>query len=151
MVMVDVDMNELVQRAMEDLMPNTNGRRVEFVIGDLPHVTGDPTMCLQVLMNLLSNAIKFTGKKDMASIEVGYQLSGNMYRFFVKDNGAGFDMQYAERLFGVFQRMHSAEDFEGVGVGLALVQRIVKRHGGTVWAEGEKNKGATFYFTLPEG
>ena len=149
MITVGVDMNELVQRAIEDLKPITEGRKVEFVAKDLPPVQGDSTMCFQVWMNLLSNAVKFTGKKESAVIEVGYQPGGNQNTFFVKDNGAGFDMQYADRLFGVFQRMHSPDEFEGVGVGLALVERIVKRHGGTVWAEGEKEKGATFYFTLP--
>jgi PAS domain S-box-containing protein len=149
MVTVEVDMNELVQRVIEDLKPTTDGRNVAFLVKDLPPVQGDSTMCLQVLMNLLSNAIKFTGKKEAAVIEVGYRPGRNQNTFFVKDNGAGFDMQYTDRLFGVFQRMHSSEDFEGVGVGLALVKRIVKRHGGTVWAEGEKEKGATFYFTLP--
>ena len=149
MITVGLDMNELVQRAIEDLKPITEGRKVEFVVKDLPPVQGDSTMCLQVWMNLLSNAVKFTGKKESAVIEVGYWPGENQNTFFVKDNGAGFDMQYAGRLFGVFQRMHSPDEFEGVGVGLALVERIVKRHGGTVWAEGEKEKGATFYFTLP--
>ena len=122
---------------------------MEFVVKDLQPVQGDSTMCFQVWMNLLSNAVKFTGKKESAVIEVGCRPEGNQNTFFVKDNGDGFDMQYAGRLFGVFQRMHPPDEFEGVGVGLALVERIVKRHGGTVWAEGEKEKGATFYFTLP--
>ncbi len=127
-----------------------NGRDIAWTIGDLPPVHGDPVMYYQVWVNLLSNAVKFTGKKEAAVIEVGHLPGESDNTYFVKDNGAGFDMQYVDRLFGVFRRLHSPEDFEGVGVGLALVQRIIRRYGGTVWAEGEVDKGATFYFTLPE-
>ncbi len=147
MTETEVDMNALVRQTVGELEPATSGRRVEFNISDLPPVHGDPLMWHQVWMNLLSNAVKFTGKKETGVIEVGCRSVGNGNIYFVKDNGAGFDMKYADRLFGVFRRLHSPEDFEGVGVGLALVQRIVRRHGGSVWAEGEVDKGATFYFT----
>ncbi len=149
MTETEVDMNALVRQAVGELEPATSGRRVEFNISDLPPVHGDPLMWHQVWMNLLSNAVKFTGKKETGVIEVGCRSVENGNIYFVKDNGAGFDMKYADRLFGVFRRLHSPEDFEGVGVGLALVQRIVRRHGGSVWAEGEVDKGATFYFTVP--
>ena len=107
-------------------------------------------MIRQVLVNLLSNAVKFTGVKRQASIEIGCSEKGTERNtYYVKDNGAGFDMKYIDKLFGVFQRLHSTKEFEGTGVGLAIVQRIVQRHGGRVWAESKINEGATFHFTLP--
>jgi light-regulated signal transduction histidine kinase (bacteriophytochrome) len=106
-------------------------------------------MIHQVLVNLLSNALKFTRVRDVAVIEMGYRLEGGNGIYYVKDNGAGFDMRYVDKLFGVFQRLHTTEEFEGTGIGLALVHRIITRHGGKVWAEGAVNQGACFYFTLP--
>jgi signal transduction histidine kinase len=125
------------------------GRRVEFRVDPLPPCDGDPSLLKQVFTNLLSNALKFTRQRDPAIIEVKAVQENGECIVTVQDNGAGFDMRYAQRLFGVFHRLHSAEQFEGTGVGLSIVQRIVQRHGGRVWAEAEIEKGAHFSFTLP--
>jgi light-regulated signal transduction histidine kinase (bacteriophytochrome) len=116
----------------------------------LPPAVGDPAMVGQVWVNLLSNALKFSSKRERAIVEVGCQESKDERErvYYVRDNGAGFDMRYAGRLFGVFQRLHGKQEFEGTGVGLAIVQRVIHRHGGRVWGEGEVDGGATFYFTL---
>jgi light-regulated signal transduction histidine kinase (bacteriophytochrome) len=145
-----IDMNELARSVFDELQCATPERNIECSLKPLRPARGDRTMIRQVLVNLLSNAIKFTRPANTASIEIGCS-SNQTHRnaYYVKDNGAGFDMQYYDKLFGVFQRLHSAKEFEGTGVGLAIVQRIVQRHGGRVWAEGKVNEGATFYFTLP--
>lgn len=138
---------DLVSSVVQSLQA-THGRRVELRIGELPPCRADPGLLKQVWFNLLDNAMKYTGKRDPAIIEVGFVPDSNPLVYYVKDNGVGFDMRYSHKLFGVFQRLHRAEDYEGTGVGLAIVQRIVQRHGGRVWAEAEPDRGATFFFTL---
>lgn len=142
---------EIVRQIVDDdLREERERRQIEFNIGELPTVEADPLLLRQVYVNLLANAVKFTGKCDVARIDVGATQENGDVVYFVKDNGAGFDPQYKQKLFGVFQRLHRPEDYEGTGVGLAIVQRVVSRHGGRVWADGAVNQGATFYFTLGE-
>jgi len=141
-------LSSLLEEALADLQPEMAGREIEWRIGKLPFVECDPALVKQVFANLLSNALKFTRPQEHAVIEVGATTQDGRAVIFVRDNGVGFSMKYVDKLFGVFQRLHRAEDFEGTGIGLATVQRIVHKHGGRVWAEGELNKGATFYFTL---
>lgn len=144
-----VDLNRLVEEARAGLAAATEGRRIDWTVAMLPTVKGDAAMLRQALVNLLSNAVKYSRRRDPATIEVGHAgKEGGRIIFFVRDNGAGFDMQYAGKLFGVFQRLHRTEDFEGTGIGLASVRRIIERHGGRVWAESQIDAGATFYFTL---
>ena len=140
---------ELVRRALDELRTETNGRQVEFAIAEMPECQADQNLLKQVWINLLSNALKYTRQRDLARIEIGWKKENDEQVFFVKDNGVGFDMKYAHKLFGIFQRLHRAEDYEGTGVGLAIVQRIVHRHGGRAWAEGQVDEGAVFYFSLP--
>jgi len=138
----------IVQEVLDELRPQQEGRQIELRIGELPPCEADSALLKQVWVNLLSNAIKYTRDRKPAIVEAGcaHENGGNVY--FVRDNGAGFDMQFAGKLFGVFQRLHRADEFEGTGVGLAIVQRIVQRHGGRVWAESQVDQGTTFYFTL---
>ena len=142
------DMSLLVQQILAELKPDIVDREIEWRIGDLPSLECDPTLMKQVLSNLISNAVKFTRKRSPAVIEIGQTARNGVPVIFIRDNGEGFDMQYVDKLFGLFQRLHRMEEFEGTGVGLAIVQRIINRHGGSVWAEGELNRGATFYFSL---
>ena len=143
-----VNMAQLVQDALDESGPQREGRQFEWRIGDLPPCQGDPGLLKQVWVNLLSNAIKYSRGCEPGIVSVGCVSEDGEQVYFVRDNGAGFDMQYAGKLFGVFQRLHRSDQFEGTGVGLAIVQRIVDRHGGRVWAEGEEGRGATFHFTL---
>jgi len=141
-------LNSIVEEVLTDLKPETAERQIEWKVGKLPFVECDPALMKQVFANLLSNAVKFTRTRERALIEVGGMKQNGAPAVFVRDNGVGFNMKYADKLFGVFQRLHRAEDFEGTGVGLATVQRIIHKHSGHVWAEGELDKGATFYFSL---
>ncbi len=145
-----VNLGELVQDVIRELEPETLGRVIHWHVADLPVVTGDRVMLRMVLVNLILNALKFTRPREQAEIEIGCQLGQGETVVFVRDNGVGFDMQYVDKLFGVFQRLHRADEFEGTGIGLANVRRIISRHGGKTWAEGAVNQGATFYFSLPQ-
>jgi PAS domain S-box-containing protein len=143
-----IDTDTLVRDTLEELGPSRSGRRVDVEIGALPVCIGDPAMLRQVWLNLLSNAFKYTQRREHAKIEIGCARADDGEAFFVRDNGTGFDMRHAGKLFGVFQRLHRSDEFEGTGVGLAIVQRIVHRHGGRVWAEAAVDRGATFHFTV---
>ncbi len=146
----NIDMKELALSVFEELQLDTPDHVPQLNMEALPPASGDRSLMREVFINLLSNAIKFTKGKELALIEVGGREEGNEVIYYVKDNGAGFDMRFVGKLFGVFQRLHTTEEFEGTGVGLAIVQRIVYRHGGRVWAEGKVGEGATFYFALPK-
>lgn len=144
-----IDMEALAREVLDELLPGAAGRELKVEIGGIPPAKGDRAMMRQVFVNLLSNAIKFSRAKPIPTIKVGAAAGRGEVVYFVQDNGAGFDMHYADRLFGVFQRLHTAEEFEGTGIGLAIVKRIITRHGGRVWAESKLNEGATFYFAMP--
>jgi len=144
-----IDMEGLAREVVDELRPSVDHSKLQLEIEAIPPATGDRAMMHQVFVNLLSNAIKFSRYKEPAMIKVGGSLDGSEAIYFVRDNGAGFDMRYAEKLFGVFQRLHGVNEFEGTGIGLAIVKRIVNRHGGRVWAEGKVNEGATIYFSIP--
>jgi PAS domain S-box-containing protein len=142
-----VSTGNIVNQVLHNARQQALGRTVSVVIGNLPSISGDAALLKQVFTNLIDNAFKYTRLRDDAVVEIGSRKMDNELVFFVRDNGVGFDMQYASKLFDVFQRLHRAEDFEGTGVGLAIVQRIVQRHGGRVWAEAAVDRGATFSFT----
>ena len=151
MMKSSVDLKQLTQEVIEEIPKDPPpGRKIKWRIGELPVTTGDEAMLRLVMANLISNAVKYSNNVETPIIEVDVQPPENgSHVLYVRDNGAGFDMKYVDKLFGLFQRLHSSEEYEGTGVGLANVRRIVGRHGGRTWAEGELNKGATFYFTLP--
>ena len=146
---VEVNMEGLAREVFEELKGAAAGRDLAVEIKPLPPTSGDHAMLRQVWVNLLANAIKFTGHTPAAALQIGSYVEGKESIYFVKDNGAGFNMQYAEKLFGMFQRLHGDAEFEGTGIGLAIVKLIITRHGGRVWAEGKVDEGATFYFALP--
>ena len=149
--LLPVSLQQLVQEAMQELREETQGRDIAWKISQLPDVLADRSMMRLVMINLLANAVKFTSKRERAEIEVGASSNeADGMVVFVRDNGVGFDMEYADKLFGVFQRLHPAEEYEGTGIGLANVQRIIHRHKGRTWARGEVDQGATFYFSLPK-
>jgi signal transduction histidine kinase len=141
-----VDMNALARRVASEA---ASGKKIDITIDPLPPAYGEPALLNQVLVNLVANAVKFSSRVPAPAIRIGARVDGGETVYFVRDNGVGFDDRFVEKLFGVFQRLHRADDFEGTGVGLAIVHRIISRHGGRVWAEGKVNGGATFYFTLP--
>jgi PAS domain S-box-containing protein len=145
-----VNTARIVQNVLEELKSQEEGREIEWQVADLPSCEGDPVLLKQVWVNLLSNAVKYTRGRKPATVKIGCTGERGSNTYFVRDNGTGFDMQYASKLFGVFQRLHRDEEFDGTGVGLAIVQRIVHRHGGRVWAEAAVDRGASFYFTLTE-
>lgn len=146
---VFLNMNALVESVVNEFMGQPQKNEVEFRINPLQIVEGDNSMLKLVIVNLISNALKYSGKKEKSLVEIGSYKENDTLVYYVKDNGVGFDMKYYDKLFGVFQRLHSASEFEGTGVGLALVQRIIKKHQGNVWAEAKPDEGATFYFSLP--
>jgi light-regulated signal transduction histidine kinase (bacteriophytochrome) len=147
----EINMDALVREIVHQLEPDCANRKFEWQIAPLPRVHGDAALLRQVWFNLIENAVKYTRNCPLAHIEIGSQQNTSDPRvFFVRDNGVGFDMKYVEKLFGVFQRLHRSDEFEGTGIGLANVRRIVHRHGGRTWAEAEPGKGATFYFSMPQ-
>lgn len=150
LVLMNIAMETLVNDLCSELKNELSDRTIEFHIDGLLPARADNVTIKQVWLNLLSNAIKYSGLKDIAVIEIGSEMKGDEIIYHIKDNGVGFDMRYAHKLFGVFQRLHSDEEFEGTGVGLALVHRIITKHGGSVWADAKENEGATFFFTLPK-
>lgn len=148
LAMKRVSPRKIVGQSLAELQADMDGRKIEIEIADLPECRADPSLLKQVFINLLANAVKFTRARETARIEIGFERKDGATTYFVRDNGVGFDMRYVDKLFGVFQRLHRAEEYEGTGVGLAIVQRIIQRHGGRVWAQAEVDKGATFYFTI---
>ena len=150
MMQSEMELEPLIHEAIRELQPEIQHRQIKWKVLALPKVKADLSMIRQVFANLLSNAAKYTRTREIAEIEVGVKTSKKEYIFFVRDNGVGFDMRYVDKLFGVFQRLHRAEEFEGTGIGLANVRRIIARHGGRTWAESKLGHGATFFFSLPK-
>ncbi len=146
---VSVNMNKIIEGALTEVNASRMNRNVEWDIASLPAVDGDYNLLRQVWVNLLDNALKYTSTREKASISIGYKNGKDEVIFYIQDNGVGFDMKYVSKLFGVFQRLHSSAEFDGTGIGLANIRRIISRHGGRTWAEGELDKGATFYFSIP--
>ena len=149
-IKLDINLGKVIKDSIDMLKDEIKYRNIDWKIKNIKSVKGDLSMIRQVMFNLISNAVKYTKKKRKGIIEVGQKKKGNENIVYVKDNGAGFDESYKDKLFGVFQRLHADKEFEGTGIGLALVKRIIERHGGRVWAEGKINKGSTFYFSLPQ-
>jgi chemotaxis family two-component system sensor kinase Cph1 len=147
---IHIGMDDLVRGCIDKLAPDLVERRIEWSIAPLPQVVADPTFLQLALFNLLSNAVKFTAQSELAVIRVSSERGPGETVFHIADNGVGFNMEYAHKLFGVFQRLHRMEDFTGTGIGLANVRRIVERHGGRVWATSAPGEGATFSFTIPD-
>jgi len=147
----EVDLDELLQETLGDFQADTRERHIAWTLDPLPVALGDRALLRMVLVNLMANAVKFTGARAEAKIEIGCAPDENGETvIFIRDNGAGFNSKYGKKLFSVFQRLHSQSEFEGTGIGLANVQRIIHRHGGRVWAEGVVDRGATFYFSIPQ-
>ena len=144
-----VDMTRMALSMFNEAASPEIQERMKFVLGELPESSADPIYIKQVWINLISNAIKFSSLKKKPEIKIDGYVEAGFNVYYVKDNGVGFNPEYSHKLFGVFQRLHKADEFEGTGVGLAIVQRIIHRHGGSVWADGKEGKGATFYFSLP--
>jgi two-component system sensor kinase len=145
-----LSMGDLVKDAIDEVRASALDRKIEFRVSVLPDVDGDRILLRQVLINVLSNAVKFSRDRNPAIIEIGSHQDADRNTYYIRDNGVGFDSRYANKMFGVFQRLHPATEFEGTGLGLAIVQRIVQRHGGNVWAEGAPDAGAAIYFSLPK-
>ncbi len=146
---VRVRLDDIIQGVLHEMKPDIKDREIEWTIGPMPQVEGDPALLHQVFYNLISNALKYTRTRPYTKIEMGSTQTENEFVIFIRDNGVGFDPRYAQKLFGVFQRLHRASEFEGTGIGLANVRRIITRHGGRTWAESELEEGATFFFSLP--
>jgi light-regulated signal transduction histidine kinase (bacteriophytochrome) len=148
LIFTSSNLTEIAEHIFQELVKEEQERKIQFKTSVSPPVKADENLMEIVFTNLISNAIKFTREREQAVIEFGYQTEGNERIYYIRDNGAGFDMGYVEKLFSPFQRLHSDHEYEGTGIGLASVQRVIQRHGGRVWAEAESGKGATFYFTL---
>jgi len=144
-----ISTDKLLADVLQEVRDSAPGRVIDWEIETLPDVFADQALLRQVWVNLLSNAVKYTSRRENTHIKIGYRSTETEWEFYVQDNGAGFDMQYADKLFGVFQRLHRADEFEGTGIGLANVRRIISRHGGRTWAEATIDEGAMFHFTLP--